>query len=63
MNKLSIPKFVKCRYRNKELLWLKIDKFGNNYYYGYLDSKPLSNSIKYKQYIKIHKNKVVDTMM
>ena len=63
MNKRIIPKFVKFSYRNKELLWLKVDKFEDNYYCGYVDNKPISTGIKYKQYIKIHKGKVVDTMM
>ena len=62
MNKPCIPKFVKISYRSKELLWLKVDKFENNYYSGYVDNKPLSKGIAYNQYIRIHKNRVVDTM-
>jgi hypothetical protein len=63
MNKLIIPKFVKFNYKNKELLWLKVDKFEDDYYCGTVDNKPLSKGIKYKQYIKIHKLNVLSTMM
>ena len=61
MNKPSIPKFVKFSYRNQELLWLKVDKFENNYYYGYVDNEPLSKGIAHNQHVRIHKNRVVDT--
>ena len=53
-------KFVKFIYNNRERLWLKVDKFENNYYYGWIDNKPLSVGIKYKDYVKVHKNKVVE---
>ena len=57
-----MPKFVKFSYRNKELLWLKVDKQDKNYYYGYLDNKPITTkTLKYKDYIKVNKNKVVGT--
>ena len=57
-----MPKFVKFNYRNKELLWLKVDKQDKNYYYGYLDNKPITTqTLKYKDYIKVNKNKVVGT--
>ena len=63
MNKRSIPTFVKFSYRNQELLWLKVDKFENNYYYGYVDNKPVSKGIAYNQHIRIHKNKLINAMM
>ena len=63
MNKLIIPKFVKFNYKNKELLWLKVDKFEDDYYCGTVDNKPISKGIKYKQYIKIYKRNVLSTMM
>ena len=45
-------------YRNKDLLWLKVDKHDKNYYYGYLNNKPItSNTLKYKDYIKLKKIK------
>ena len=56
-----MPKAVKFIYRNKERLWLRVDMFENNYYYGYVDSKPISKGITYNQDIKVHKNKVVET--
>ena len=55
------PKFIKFNSRNKERVWLKIHKIEGSYYYGYIDNIPISKTIKYKQYIRIHKNKIVDT--
>ncbi len=54
------PKFIKFNYRNKERLWLRVSKYENNYYYGNIDNIPISTNIKYKQYIRIHKNKVLE---
>ena len=54
------PKFIKFNYRNKERLWLKNHKIEGSYYYGYIDNIPISTNIKYKQYIRIHKNKVLE---
>ena len=54
------PKFIKFNYRNKERVWLKIHKIENNYYYGYIDSIPISNTLKYKQYMRIHKNRILE---
>ena len=38
---------------------------GRNYskqlFYGYIDNIPVSKTLKYKQYIRIHKNKIIDT--
>jgi len=58
VNKIKLIKFI---YRNKERLWLRVVKFENNYYYGYIDKIPISKAIKKDQYIKVHKQKVVDT--
>ena len=57
----KIPKFIKFNYRNKERLWLKVEKIENNYYYGYIDNIPLSQTIKCNQYIRVHKNKIVES--
>ena len=54
-SKVKTPKVIKFIYRNKERLWLKVDKFENNYYYGYVDSKPISKGSTYNQYVKLHK--------
>ena len=62
VSKSNIPKLIKFSYRNKEFLWLKVDKFESNYYYGYVNNKPLSKGIAYNQYVRVHKNKVVDIM-
>jgi hypothetical protein len=44
---------------NKKFL-NNIEKFQNNYYYGYIDNIPISKSLKYKQYMRIHKNKIIE---
>ena len=41
-SKVKTPKAIEFVYRDKERLWLKVGKFENNYYYGYIDSKPIS---------------------
>ena len=56
----KLPKFIKFIYRNKERLWLRVVKFENNYYYGYIDNIPISKGIKKDQYIRVHKNKVLE---
>ena len=57
----KLPEYIKFNYRNIERLWVHVVKFENNYYYGYIDNKPISKSIKYNQYIKVHKQKILDT--
>ena len=59
--KTRTPKFIKFIYRNKERLWLRVGCFESKYYYGYVDIVPLSKGINYNQYIKVNKNKVVET--
>ena len=57
----KIPKFIKFNYRNVERLWLRVHKIENNYYYyGYINI-PISKGIKYKQYIRVSKNKILDS--
>ena len=57
----KLPKFIKFNYRNRERLWLRVDKYEGNYYYGYIDNKPISKTIKFNQYIRVYKNKVLDS--
>ena len=57
VNKIKLIKFI---YRNKERLWLRVVKFENNYYYGYIDNIPISKGINKNQYIRVHKNKVLE---
>ena len=54
------PKFIKFNYRNKERVWLNNYKIEGNYYYAYIDNIPISKTIKYKQYMRIHKNKIIE---
>ena len=60
-SKVKTPKVIKFIYRNKERLWLRVDMFENNYYYGYVDSKPISKGITYNHYANVHKNNVLET--
>jgi len=55
-----VPKYIKFNYRNVERVWLKVEKNQNNYYYGYIDNIPISKTFKYKQYMRIHKNKIIE---
>ena len=57
----KMPKLIKFIYRNKERLWLTVQHFEHNYYYGHVDNVPVSKGITYNQYVKVHKNKVVET--
>ena len=50
-SRVKTPKVIKFIYRNKERLWLRVDMFESNYYYGYVDSNPISKGIAYNQYI------------
>ena len=54
----KLPKHIKFNYRNVERLWLRVVKFEHNYYYGYIDNKPISKGIKYNQHIRVYKQKV-----
>ena len=60
-SKVKTPKVIKLLHKNKEILWLEVDKFENNCCYGYVDNKTISKGITYNQYVKVHKNKVVET--
>ena len=37
-----MPNFIKLNYKNKELLWLKVDKFDKGYCHGWVDNKPIT---------------------
>ena len=60
-NKIQIPKLIKFMYRNTEIIWVRVHMFENNYYYGYIDKKPISKGITYNEYIKVHKQTVIET--
>ena len=54
------PKYIKFNYRNKERVWLENHKIEGSYYFGYIDNIPISKTLKYKQYMRIHKNKIIE---
>ena len=54
------PKYIKFNYRNKERVWVRVVKIEGSYYYGYIDNIPISKGLKYKQYIRVHKNKIIE---
>ena len=56
----KLPKFIKFNYRNIERIWVRVHKFENNYYYVYIDNKPIPKGIIKDQYIRVHKNNVLD---
>ena len=56
-----VPKYIKFNYRNKERVWVRVVKIEGSYYYGYIDNIPISKGLKYKQYMRVHKNKIIDT--
>ena len=58
----QLPKFIKFNDRNIEIIWVRVHKFENNYYYGYIDNKPISKGIIKDQYIRVHKNKVLELL-
>ena len=58
----KIPKFIKFSFRNKERIFVRVHKFEHNYDYGYIDNIPIPKTIKFNQYIKVHKQKVVDLL-
>ena len=54
-SKVKTSKAIKFIYINKERLWLKVDKFENNCYCVYIDSKPISkvlHTINMSEYTK-----------
>ena len=55
-----VPKYIKFNYRNVERVWVKVHKIEGSYYYGYIDNITISKTLKYKQYIRIHKNKIIE---
>jgi len=57
----KIPKFIKLIYRNRERLWLRVVKVEGNFYLGHIDNIPVSKAIQKGQYVKVNKNKVIDS--
>jgi hypothetical protein len=49
-----------CKDKNEEVT--ETDTYNQNNYYGYIDNKPISQGIKYGQYIKINKSKVLEML-
>ena len=56
-----VPKYIKLKYRNVERVWVRVEQFQINYYFGYIDNIPISKGLKYKQHKRVHKNKIIDT--
>ncbi len=49
----KIPKFVKSSYKNKERLWVKVDKLEKGIIYGKLATNPISKGIKFNDLVNI----------
>ena len=58
MNK--IPKFVKFRYKNRERLWLKVEKVTDKYYIGTVANDPIEKGLKFGDKRKVLKTEIVD---
>jgi hypothetical protein len=54
------PKYVKYNYRNKELIWVKVNDHDDKNYYGVFDNVPVSKSIKKGDEVRVNKNKVIE---
>ena len=53
MNK--IPKFVKFRYKNRERLWLKVEKVTEKYYIGTVANDPIEKGLKFGDHRRVLK--------
>ena len=56
------PKYIKYNYRNKEFIWVKVDKYDENkkVYHGEINNTPVSKSLKKGDNVVVHQNKIVD---
>jgi len=56
------PKYIKYSYRNKEFIWVKVDKYDEEKkeYHGQIDNTPISKTLKKGDNVKVNKNKIVD---
>ena len=56
-----LPRYIKFRYKNKERLWVQVERIEGNYIYGKVANNPITEGLKFGDIVKVHKHKVVDT--
>ena len=56
----KIPKFIKFRYKNKERLWLKVEKVTDKYYIGAVANDPIEKGLKFGDRRRILKTSIFD---
>ncbi len=56
----KIPTFVKFSYKNKERLWVSVNKIEKGIIYGKLANNPISNGIKFNDLVKIRLSHVIE---
>ena len=57
---MKIPKFVKFRYKNRERLWLKVEKVTGKYYIGIVANDPIEKGLKFGDKRRVLKTEIVD---
>ena len=58
MNK--IPKFIKFRYKNRERLWLQVEKVTDKYYIGPVANNPIEKGLKFGDRRRTLKTSIFD---
>ena len=55
------PKYIKYNYKNKEFIWVKVDKYDEDKkeYQGTIDNIPVSKSLKKGDNVVVKINKIV----
>ena len=56
-----IPKFVKFRYKNRERLWLKVERVTDKYYIGTVANDPIEKGLKFGDHRRVLKTNIFDT--
>ena len=56
----KLPKYIKFVYRNRERLWVKVERREGNYYIGTIANKPITRGIKFGEAVKVDVHKVVE---
>ena len=57
---MKIPKFVKFRCKNRERLWLKVEKVTEKYYIGTVANDPIEKGLKFGDKRKVLKTEIFD---
>ena len=58
----SKPKYIKYSYKNRERLWVKVDKIVGNNVYGKIANTPIEKGLKFGDLVKIRLSQVLDSI-